>query len=420
MGNAPGSSAEPVFIVCNARSGSTLLRYLLDAHPDIACPAENKVAALARNVLRVHRDLSGDAVTELDIKKGKVPRLAPESFAAARDAVTGMISEYLARRGKTVWCDKSLETIPSLDIIPRIFPKARYICLHRHGMDVVASLLEACRWGYSYFAVQPYVERHYNNIPYGLADYWTSRTKTMVALQESSAQTHAVHYEHLVRDPENTLAGILEFLSLAHDDKLIRRMIEEAFRVEHEPGAADFKIAQLNAVEQRSVERGRAVPEDSIKPPLRDEMNSLLAKMRYPVVDKDWNVSSDIGDDVDRTLLTAAPVAGRLGALIDVLAPRLAVYEGPVIRPVRLTITYGDGDRAHWIIDSSAKAITRAVGDVPQSPELVTRSEVLQAIVAGGLPVQMALGRQMLALRDTADEGEERALERFLTALLVA
>jgi hypothetical protein len=29
---------EPVFIVSNARSGSTLLRYLLDAHPDIATP----------------------------------------------------------------------------------------------------------------------------------------------------------------------------------------------------------------------------------------------------------------------------------------------------------------------------------------------------------------------------------------------
>jgi hypothetical protein len=43
-----------------------------------------------------------------------------------------------------------METIPSLDIIPRIFPKARYICLHRHVMDAVASLLEACRWGYSY------------------------------------------------------------------------------------------------------------------------------------------------------------------------------------------------------------------------------------------------------------------------------
>jgi len=30
---------------------------------------------------------------------------------------------------------------------PRYFPDARYVCLHRHAMDMIASGLEACRWG---------------------------------------------------------------------------------------------------------------------------------------------------------------------------------------------------------------------------------------------------------------------------------
>ena len=40
------AAAAPVFIVCNARSGSTLLRWLIDAHEEISCPGETDVAAL--------------------------------------------------------------------------------------------------------------------------------------------------------------------------------------------------------------------------------------------------------------------------------------------------------------------------------------------------------------------------------------
>ena len=36
-------SANPVFVLCSGRSGLTLLRFLLDAHPDLACPPEMKL-----------------------------------------------------------------------------------------------------------------------------------------------------------------------------------------------------------------------------------------------------------------------------------------------------------------------------------------------------------------------------------------
>jgi hypothetical protein len=44
----------------------------------------------------------------------------------------------------------------------------------------------------------------------------------MVALQESPAQTHAVHYEHLVRDPENTLNAV--------EQRSVERVIKKALR----------------------------------------------------------------------------------------------------------------------------------------------------------------------------------------------
>src|SRR5215469_2353777 len=38
-----GACSDPVFVLCPGRSGSTLLRVLLDAHPDLACPPETKL-----------------------------------------------------------------------------------------------------------------------------------------------------------------------------------------------------------------------------------------------------------------------------------------------------------------------------------------------------------------------------------------
>jgi hypothetical protein len=46
---APGVAAggtDPVFVLCMGRSGSTLLRFLLDAHPELACPPETSLPAL--------------------------------------------------------------------------------------------------------------------------------------------------------------------------------------------------------------------------------------------------------------------------------------------------------------------------------------------------------------------------------------
>ncbi len=49
--DAPGRAGDdPVFVLCAGRSGSTLLRFLLDAHPDLACPPETRLPWLARQL----------------------------------------------------------------------------------------------------------------------------------------------------------------------------------------------------------------------------------------------------------------------------------------------------------------------------------------------------------------------------------
>ncbi len=49
-GGSDGAGDDPVFVLCAGRSGSTLLRFLLDAHPDLACPPETRLPWLARQL----------------------------------------------------------------------------------------------------------------------------------------------------------------------------------------------------------------------------------------------------------------------------------------------------------------------------------------------------------------------------------
>ena len=100
-GIAPGDRARtpaPVFIACGARSGSTLLRWLLDTHPDIACPPETDVAELVVQYARAAQALG-----------------VPTPLEHARGVVDELVGRYLAESGKRRWCDKSLSNVVHLD-----------------------------------------------------------------------------------------------------------------------------------------------------------------------------------------------------------------------------------------------------------------------------------------------------------------
>jgi sulfotransferase family protein len=58
-GQPARAGAEPVFVLCAGRSGSTLLRFLLDAHPELACPPETRLAAMCAQIAGVWSQLEG-------------------------------------------------------------------------------------------------------------------------------------------------------------------------------------------------------------------------------------------------------------------------------------------------------------------------------------------------------------------------
>src|SRR5580765_1922451 len=57
--DATGSCASPIFVVGCQRSGTSLLRRILDSHPSIACPPESKFILPAVQILRDRAALQG-------------------------------------------------------------------------------------------------------------------------------------------------------------------------------------------------------------------------------------------------------------------------------------------------------------------------------------------------------------------------
>ena len=137
------------FIVGVGRSGTTLLRLMLDAHPDLAIPPEthfvpdliglcksgaspDRLAAEVRASrhwadLGVGRDELETAFAEL----GSRPKAAP--------VLRAFYEGYAARQGKSRWGDKTPGYLRRMSLIASVLPEARFVHLIRDGRDVVLS-----------------------------------------------------------------------------------------------------------------------------------------------------------------------------------------------------------------------------------------------------------------------------------------
>jgi hypothetical protein len=284
--DADDRHGPPVFVLTASRSGSTLLRFLLDSHPDLACPPESGVAnacvALARSWTALENARSGNR------RKINDPvTLSPRAAAAIRQAIDLAHDHYLAYSGKRRWCDKSLESYQFADVMAQVYPDAKFICLFRHCMDVIASGVESCPWGVSRFGFDPFVVQYPGNNVAAIGSYWLTCAQAILAFEEQHPERcHRVRYEDLVTAPEEIAAGIFSFLGAEQ----VPGISQACFRTPHEgDGPGDEKIWFTSEITAESMGRGVAVPAAGLMPPLRQAINETLATLGYRQVDDEWN-----------------------------------------------------------------------------------------------------------------------------------
>lgn len=325
------ASTAPTFILATSRSGSTLLRFIIDSHPDFACPPETQVAGAIAHLARTWDSL--DHASEGDRARGAIDgplTVTPHAAEAIRDAVFRAFGSYADARGKKRWCDKSLDTYQFTDTLIQVFPDAKFILLIRHCMDVVASGVEMCPWGLSRFGFDTYVNQFPGNSVAAIAAYWlTCNMQNLEFAEKYPDNCIMVRYEDLVADPEETTAQIFGFL----DAEYKPGMAAAAFSTPHDGnGPGDEKIWFTRSVTSDTVGRGVIVPSRALPPPLLADVNGLLARFRYKLVGDDWNAAVGKVDpraDVAATTLEHPGGDGREeeGTDDDVAAAMRAIAE---------------------------------------------------------------------------------------------
>jgi hypothetical protein len=147
-----GERPAPFFVVGCPRSGTTLLRFMLDSHPRLAVPPESHfITCLAprnpRSPFDVQRILGHSQIRTWDIDTAAVrDAVARRRAVTFAEQVHALFGQYATARGKQRWGDKTPDYVEHIGQIAAIFPDAHFIHVIRDGRDVATSLAQL-PWG---------------------------------------------------------------------------------------------------------------------------------------------------------------------------------------------------------------------------------------------------------------------------------
>jgi len=276
MSPSTDEPARPAFILSTERSGSTLLRWLLDAHPEIASPGEILLGRLCFDLfVTLSRTVCAPGDASDDLADRRAANFA--TLARVRTIVDGIMREYAGARGKRVWCDKTPHNLAYLTVLVDTFPDARYVCLYRDGRDVARSCLEVSRDGFMAELVE-YSRRSPHDLVGAMLESWCEKTELLLKMELHHRELcHRVRYEDLVARPDEVLPPLFAFLGVAWDPSLIER----AFTIRHDHGGGDQRIKETTTIERDRVGHGCALDTDRLRPALWARTDSLLRKLGY-------------------------------------------------------------------------------------------------------------------------------------------
>jgi len=209
----------PVLVLGVRRSGTTLLRVMLDRHSELAVPDESYfVPQLAdRHFRHVEPDEFVDDLRRIDtLAEWNVPlnkvraRLTERMPIGA--AIATVYAVYATERGKARWGDKTPMYMQNLRLLARLFPDALFVHLIRDGRDAALSFLAMPRGLMTETWMQP-------RDTAGFACQWRTEVKAARRLGRSVGVERylEVRYEDLVGDVESVLRRISEFARLPYE-----------------------------------------------------------------------------------------------------------------------------------------------------------------------------------------------------------
>jgi hypothetical protein len=239
---------KPILMIGTQRSGSNLLRLMLNQLSEIASPHPPHILQRMFPLLDHYGDLSQPAnfeqlvddvckLVELNpvpwegvtLDRADVLRRCREpSLVAVFGAVYDICGEA---QGANMWCCKSLANVNYGPEMEDYFDQAKYIYLFRDGRDVAVSFSKAVVG-----------EKHY----YHIAKEWSAAQEKALALRESVPHERffMLSYEDLTTDTEASARRLCDFLETDYTDAML-----EFHRAEEAKRAADASTLWSNVTQ---------------------------------------------------------------------------------------------------------------------------------------------------------------------------
>lgn len=197
------SAASPIFLVGSERSGTTLLRLMLDHHPLVAFHME------AEFMVKRMPDGPGFPDVREYVEWLATDRVFSMSGFACNPALDypSLLRDFLEQKrtrdnkpivGATVH--------KHFDRLLRVWPDARFIHIVRDGRDVARSVIQIGWAGNVWVAADVWLEAE---------RLWDSMRRTL-----PPDRFLEVTYEGLVTDPRATLERVCAFLGVAYDEAM--------------------------------------------------------------------------------------------------------------------------------------------------------------------------------------------------------
>lgn len=216
------SCNAPVFVVGCDRSGTTLLRLMLNQHSRIAMPpSESYFITHLLERRHLYGDLGDDGNLELlycdligndrykmwQIDDEKVRRRMFGSLRSFPQLLRIPFELYMEREGKVRWGDKTPKHVQYLPCLDALFPDARFVHIVRDGRDVAASL-KSVPW--------------FRGDVVDAANFWKRKVEAgRRGGKALGARYFEVDYEDLVRSPEETLRNLCQYIGEEFESEML-------------------------------------------------------------------------------------------------------------------------------------------------------------------------------------------------------
>ena len=204
----------PLILLGVSRSGTTLLRVILDRSPGIAIPDESFFVPLLarRHGKRIDQERFLDDVARIaTIRDWGVTDVAGRvrSEMPTGVAIAAIFDAYAEAAGKPRWGDKTPMYMRHLELLEELFQDAQYVHLIRDGRDAALSFLQMPEGTFTRTWAHP-------TTPEQFACLWRKEVGDARSLgrRVGASRYHEVRYENLVAEPEAAVRTICTFAAI--------------------------------------------------------------------------------------------------------------------------------------------------------------------------------------------------------------